>query len=88
MVFGLGDSGVINVTPLFGKSRLFQLTNLNGEPVFRDIPLNVNESQATTCNLTYIGREVRYFKLLNEDLGGEYELKMVVEDSEGRKSQG
>ena len=87
-VLGVNRSGTFTVTPLPEKSHLFQITNLNGEPVFRDIQSNT--SNLSTCNLTSSGlvTSAKYFTLYTGDLGGMYEFEVAAQDSAGRLGTG
>ncbi|MFH1788767.1 MAG: hypothetical protein ABH834_05265 [Candidatus Altiarchaeota archaeon] len=87
-VVGVNKSGTFTVNPLLEKSYLFQITNLNGEPVFRDIQSNT--SNLSSCNLTSSGlvTTTKYFTLYTQNLGGMYEFKVVSQDSGGRLGTG
>lgn len=84
-IIGVNESGTFLVTPLLEKSRLFQLTNLNGEPVFDDVQPNV--SDLGNCTASGLGA-AQYFTLYTGDLGGEYEVEIVVQDASGRLGTG
>jgi len=87
-VVGVNSSGVFSVTPLLEKSFLFQITNLNGEPVFRDI--QPDTSNISTCNLStrWFTTAAKYFTLYTGDLGGMYEFEVVAQDESGRIGTG
>jgi len=82
-IYGVNQTGIFVVTLMKDKSHLFQFTNLNGEPVSRDIkPIPLTDS--VNCTLSDNNNmSAKYFMLNTSGLGGEYDIEIVAQTASG-----
>jgi hypothetical protein len=82
LIGGIGSASIFKVTPDSEQSKLYQFTNLNGEPLSKehDLTQRMIFSTAQKCTLSskLSGEEMYYLTLNTSGLDGDFELSVVV----------